>query len=130
MRRFGAVVVLGGDPQTIRQLLPSPDRPASAELVPGAAAIVLIDPALPLPRTQTRRLRASLGPRGRVIGSCDAAHLLALWRSLRAGGLEPKHTLLEGSDVARHAVVSARVAKPGGLSMRFVPSPGLRERRK
>lgn len=91
------------------------------ELVPGAAAIILrvvesFDP------DEARRVRAALGTRGRVIVACRAALVIDVWTTLRRVGLESKRTLFVHAPggAATDAIILARVAKRGGLSVQIV----------
>ncbi len=95
-------------------------------LVKGAS-LVLIRAVQPLKPELARKVRVSLGPRGRACVTCPASHVIACWFSLRDAGLEPKQTVLlhPAADApATVAIVVALPAKRGGLTVHLLcPSP-------
>jgi len=91
------------------------------ELVPGATAIIVRvgDSFRP---DEARRVRAALGSRGRVIVACCASMVIDVWTTLRRVGIESKRTLFvhASGGAATDAIILARVAKRGGLSVQIV----------
>lgn len=115
------MILLGQPRDALRESLRREGYAVCEELVPGAAAIIVRVGDCFAP-DEARRVRAALGTRGRVIVACRASRVIEVWTTLRRVGLESKRTLfVHGSGgTAVDAIILARVAKRGGLSVQIV----------
>lgn len=112
-------ILIGPTDDPLHALLTDEGYRVRRTLVKGTS-LVLIRASQCLDPEVVRRVRVSLGPKGRVYVACPATHAVSSWLFLRHAGLEPKKTVFiyPALDApAMTAVVVAHPAKRGGLTI-------------